>query len=138
MSERPNLLKKCWLLWVSFICKCIFASEIQATSLQIEFLSFYYYIFMNIGHFSLQSLSVLTSSLNCSQLTFSLFWIHFIFKLFYLKLINSWSMDTFVKKGCFRRCFLNLLSKIVLFEEISLRHLLRFRIFYFEFPVLLF
>jgi hypothetical protein len=66
-------------------------------------------------------LSVLTSPLDSSQLTFSLFLIHFLFfLLFYLNLNICWIMYTFKKKGCFRRCFLKLISETALFCKIIL------------------
>ena len=133
-------LNQCWLLCVGFICKCIFesASEIQPTSFQIKFISFYYYKSIDIGHLSLQSLSVLTSSLNRSQLTFSLFGMHLFSKVSLFEIGQELIHGHFIKMGCFRRSFLNLPSKIAHFEEFSLNQLQGSSIIFHWLPVVLF
>ena len=92
---------------------------------------------VNKEHCTLQSLSVLTSPLECSQLTFSLFIINFPF-LFYLKKTNSWFMETSPKRAVSEGVFWNCSLKQPFFAEVSLhllpsviQHLFKYMFFYY-------
>ena len=70
----------------------------------------------NIGDCTIQSFWVQTIHLDYSQLTLSLFWIHFpFFILFHLKLSMDYHWEFCKKRGCFRSFKKKLFSETAFF-----------------------